>query len=61
MFSVYCTLSRTKKSSFKKEDFILKWDLMWPKPFLNLLKLKLNSIQFESICFQNQFFIQLCQ
>ena len=28
VFSVYCTLSQTEKSSVNKEDFRLKWDLM---------------------------------
>ena len=31
VFSVYCTLSQTEKSSVYKEDFRLKWDLMWNK------------------------------
>ena len=51
VFSVYCTLSRPKKSSVKKKVLRLKWDLMWPKQFLICLKLKFNSIQFGSICF----------
>ena len=51
VFSVYCTLSQTEKSSVNKEDFDIKSDLIRQKPFLNSLKLKFNSIQFGSICF----------
>ena len=59
VFSVYCTLSRPEKSSVNKEDFRFKWDLMWQKPFLNLLKLKFNSIQFGSIRFKTYFLVFL--
>ena len=37
--SVYCILISTDKSSGNKEDFKFKWDLMWQKSFLNLIKL----------------------
>ena len=57
VFIVYCTLSRTEKSSVNKEDFRLKWDLMQQNPFFNSLKLKFNSIKFGSIRFQ--FFVFL--
>ena len=52
VFSVYCTLSQTEKSSVKKEDFRLKWDLMCQKTFFLFWKLKFNSIQFGSIHFR---------
>ena len=38
VFSVYCTLNQKEKSSVNKEDFILKWDLMWQKTFLIFFK-----------------------
>ena len=59
VFIVYCTLSRTEKSSVNKEDFRLKWDLMQQNPFFNSLKLKFNSIKFGSIRFE--FFLCFCQ
>ena len=46
VFSVYCKLSWTEQSSVNKEDFRLKWDLMWQEPFQFFFKLKFNSIQF---------------
>ena len=34
VFSVYCTLSKTDKSSINKVDFRFKWDFMRQKPFI---------------------------
>ena len=51
VFSVYCTLHQTEKSSVNKEDFRFKEDLMRQKPFLNLLKLKVNLKRGGSIRF----------
>ena len=59
VFSVYCTLSQTEKSSVNKEDFETKFDLIWQKPFLNSLKLMFISIQFGSIRFQTYFLLFL--
>ena len=55
VFSVYCTLCQTEKYSVNKEDFDIKFDLIWQKPILNSLKLKFNSIQFGSIRFKTYF------
>ena len=62
VFSVYCTLSQTEKSSVNKWDFRLKWDLMWQKP-LKKFKLNFYIIQFGSIRFKGfcHLFIKLCQ
>ena len=35
VFSVYCTLSQTEKSSVNKEDFDIKFDLIRKKTFFN--------------------------
>ena len=56
---MHCKISQIEKSSVNKEDFRLKWDLMWQKPCLNLLKLKFNSIQFGPICFRINFLMSL--
>ena len=45
VFSVYCTLSQTEKSSVYKEDFDIKFDLIGQKPFFYSLTLKFNLIQ----------------
>ena len=46
MFSVYRKLSQTEKASVNKEEFRLKWDLMWQKPFIYFFE---SQVYFNTI------------
>ena len=58
VFSVYCTLSKTDKSSINEEDFRFKWNFMWQKQF----KIYWNSsfIQYKLCLYFFFFFSFLC-